>query len=66
MNKTGTTIEIYDNGFSGASNAMSLSADCTFTFRGVTDSNQVSAKTIAGSGSIYYRTQYFSDSSQNT
>jgi len=66
VNKTGTTIEIYDNGFSGASNAMALSADDTFTFRGVTDSNQVSAKTIAGSGPLYYRTQYFSDSSQNT
>lgn len=66
VNKTGTTVEIYDNGYTGASNAMALSANDTFVFRGVTDSNQLSAKTIAGSGPLYYRTQYFSDSYRNT
>ena len=30
--------------------------DTVFTFRGVTDSTQLSA---AGSGTLYYRTQYF-------
>ncbi len=36
-------------------------ANVEFTFRGLTNSNQLSAKvTTSGSGTLYYRTQYFS------
>lgn len=60
VNKTGVPVEIYDQGYSASTFAMLLSANDTFTFRGVTNSNQVSAKAIGGTGPLYYRTQYFS------
>ena len=37
-----------------------LSNNESITIRGITNSNQVSAKTLAGGGTIYFRTQYFS------
>lgn len=47
---------IYDcNNFT---NGFQLSANEEFTFRGVTNSNQVSA---LGGGDVYYRTQFFSN-----
>jgi hypothetical protein len=60
VNKSGVPVEIYDQGFSASTFAMLLSANDTFTFRGITNSDQVSAKAVGGTGPIYYRTQHFS------
>ena len=60
INKTGQTVNVYDQGYSDASNAMQLSAGESFTFRGLTNANQLSAQTTSGVGTLYYRTQYFS------
>lgn len=66
INRTGFPVEIYDGGYSASSFAMVLSANDTFTFRGVTDSNEISAKAIGGTGTLYYRTQYYSQFVQAT
>ena len=60
INKTGQAVNVFDQGYSAASNAMQLSAGESFTFRGLTNANQLSAQTTAGAGTLYYRTQYFS------
>lgn len=60
LNRTGQVLEIYDQGFTAAANALYLSAGESFTIRGITDSSQVSAKCSTGSGQISYRTQFFS------
>jgi hypothetical protein len=59
VNKTGGAVSIYDNGYTAANNAFLLGNNESFTFRGVTNSNMISA-IAASSGDIYYRTQYFS------
>lgn len=58
-NKTGQGILVFDNNNASASNGFLLSANDVFTFLGVSDSNQLSAKTVTGSGTVYYRTQYY-------
>ena len=64
-NRGTTVLEIYDNGYSSASNALIISGGENFTVRGITNSNQVSAKFATGSGTIYYRTAYFTYSTVN-
>lgn len=60
-NKTGQGVLVYDNNnFSDAFSFM-LSANDVFTFTGVTDSSQISAKTTGGSGVLYYRTKMYSN-----
>lgn len=59
-NKTGQGVLVFDGGYSTSNNGFLLSADQDFTFRGISNSEQVSAKTVAGAGMLYYRTQYFS------
>ena len=59
-NKTGQSVEIYDNNYSAASNAFLLDDNDTITIRGITNTNQVSAKTTAGTGTLYFRSQYYS------
>lgn len=63
-NRTGQVIEVYDNNFNGAENAFILSNNDSFVVRGVTNSGQISAKTQSGSGTICYRTQFFSNFTQ--
>lgn len=58
-NKTGQGILIFDNNNTDASNGFLLSANDVFTFLGVSDCNQLSAKTTAGTGTVYYRTQFY-------
>lgn len=58
VNKTGSDILVYDNGFDDAGNAFALGDDETFTFRGITNSDMVSA---SGTGDIYIRTQFYSN-----
>ena len=58
-NRTGGNLTITDQKFSGADHGMLLANNDTYTFRGLTNVNQVSAK-AAQKGAIYYRTQFFS------
>lgn len=37
-------------------------ADTIMTFRGITNSNQLSAHNSGGTGTVYYRTQFYSSS----
>lgn len=37
-------------------------ADAIMSFRGITNSNQLSAHNSGGTGTLYYRTQYYSNS----
>lgn len=59
VNKTGSNLTVYDNEYTGSSFGFLLEDNESFTFRGVTNANMVSA-VAASSGDIYYRTQYFS------
>ena len=61
VNRTGDGVLIYDSGYSNIANGFLLADLESATFRGVTNSNQISAYALAG-GDIYYRTQYFSNS----
>ena len=58
INRTGGDITIYDNDYSAAQHGFLLEDNESATFRGITNTNQVSA---VGTGDIYYRTQYFSN-----
>ena len=60
-NKTGQDLKIYDNDYSNDSFAFLIADGESITIRGITNSNEVSAKTASGSGTIYYRTQYYSN-----
>jgi hypothetical protein len=59
-NKSGQGLLVSDNNDFDTTHVFLLSAGETFTFSGVSNANQLSAKTTSGSGSIYYRTQEFS------
>jgi hypothetical protein len=62
-NKTGVTISIYDSGYFDDSNSILLDDNDTITIRGITNTEQVSAKSpSAGSsnGLLYFRTQFYS------
>ena len=58
-NRTGGALSAYDNGFSGETFAMLLQNNESIVLRGLTNSDQVSAK-AASAGPIFYRTQFFS------
>lgn len=60
VNKTGSVVNVFDNGYSAASAAMLLDDNDTFTLRGITTTAQVSAQTVSGAGVLYYRTQMYS------
>ena len=60
VNKSGVDVYIYDSNYFADVNAFVLSNNDNITIRGITNSSQVSAKTITGGGLIYFRTQYFS------
>lgn len=60
INKTGQSVYIYDNNYFDDSNRLLLDADDSIAIRGVTSASQISAKTASLSGTLYYRTQYFS------
>ncbi len=63
-NRTGQVIEIYDKNYTDSANAFILSNNDSFVVRGITNSNEVSAKTQSSSGIICYRTQFFSNFTQ--
>lgn len=64
VNRTGQNVLVYDNENSSANNEFLLADSESFTFRGITNTSTVSAKTASGTGTIYYRTQYFSNLNQ--
>ena len=59
-NKTGEELFIYDSDYSDDSNSILLDDNDTITIRGITNTEQVSAKTGASSGVVYFRTQFYS------
>lgn len=60
-NKTGQDLLVFDNSYFDSSNGFLLSNNDSFVVRGVTNCNQVSAKTLSASGTIYFRTEFFSN-----
>lgn len=64
LNNTGQNVIFYDSGFAGAANGFLVEDAQTFTFRGLTNAMQLSAATVAGTGDLSYRTQYYSNSVQ--
>lgn len=58
VNRTGADVLIYDSGYADLANGFLLADLESATFRGLTNTNQVSA---AGTGDIYYRSQFFSN-----
>mgnify|MGYP003649852700 CR=1 FL=1 len=60
LNKTGQDVYIYDAGYHQTDNRFILADGDSMTFRGMTNSDQVSAQTASGSGTLYYRTQHYS------
>ena len=61
VNKSGQDLSLFDNGDSQADHCMLVGDGESITIRGLTNSNQLSAKLASGTRSIYYRTQYFSN-----
>lgn len=59
FNRTGGNLSAYDNGYSSEAFAMLIPNNESIILRGLTNSEQVSAK-AASAGLIYYRTQFFS------
>jgi len=59
-NKTGGDVLLYDNNNFDISNSFLISNNDSFVMRGITNTNQVSA-TALSAGTIYCRTQYFSN-----
>tara|TARA_R100001591_G_scaffold61485_2_gene70957 strand:- start:17559 stop:17939 length:381 start_codon:yes stop_codon:yes gene_type:complete len=70
VNRTGGDLTVYDQNFgpfagsspkgAGASRGFVLEDNDSFTFRGLTNVNEVSA-TATSTGPIYYRAQFFSN-----
>jgi len=61
VNRTSDDVIVKDQGFDSDDNGFLLKTQESFTFRGITNTNELSA--IADvAGTIYYRTQYYSNS----
>ena len=60
VNKTGNSVYIYDSSYFDDTNRLLLESNESIALRGITNSSQVSAKTLANSGTLYFRTQYYS------
>jgi len=71
-NGTGALVYIYDRGAMHTAGIpedeyrFMLSSGETFTFRGLTNVDQVSAKTSSSAGKVYYRTQYYSSNTSTS
>lgn len=59
FNRTGGNLSAYDNDYTDEAFAMLIPNNSSIILRGLTNSDQVSAK-AASSGLIFYRTQFFS------
>jgi len=56
---------VFDNDASLTSSSFTVPPSSNYTFRGITNSEQVSAKFGSGGGLVCYRTQYFSSNPLN-
>ena len=59
INKTGADLSLFSEGDAQADHCLLIGDGESVTVRGLTNSNQLSAKGSAGD--FYYRTQYFSN-----
>lgn len=65
FNNTSVPLLVYDNNYIGANDMFVVPVSGSMTFRGITNSEQVSAKASSGSGTVSYRAQAFSDNPLN-
>ena len=63
-NKTGQDLYIYDNNYSTDDRRFLLKNSESMVLRGITNTANVSAKTGAASGTVYFRSAYFSNFNQ--
>ena len=63
-NKSGENLYIYDNNFTTDDRRFLLEDNESIVLRGITNTNEVSAKTGANSGPVYFRSAYFSGLNQ--
>jgi hypothetical protein len=63
-NKSGQVINIFDNERNGADQAFQLDDNESIVLRGITNTNEVSAQTTSGNGTVYFRSAYFSNLNQ--
>lgn len=61
INKSGGDVLLFDNDYTDSGNSLLLNDLDSIVLRGITNTNQVSAQMVSGSGTFYYRTQYFSN-----
>ena len=61
INKSGEDAYIYDSGIIHDATRLLIEDNESITIRGITNSHEVSAKLGSGTGTIYYRTQRFSN-----
>ncbi len=61
INRTGSDIMVFDNDNFNAENHLLILSGESLTLRGVSNSNSVSAQCVDGSGDLYYRVNYFSN-----
>ena len=57
INSSGQSLLVYDNNNFTDANSLAIPNLDSIVMRGVTNSNQVSAKLASGTGDIYYRAQ---------
>jgi|TARA_X000001388_G_C2143951_1_gene89782 hypothetical protein len=63
-NKSGQVINIFDNDRYASDNSFQLDDNDSVIIRGITNTNQVSAQTTSGNGTVYFRSAYFSNLNQ--
>ena len=63
-NKSGQNLYIYDGNASSDSRRFLIGNSESMVLRGITNTNEVSAKTGASSGTVYFRSAYFSNLNQ--
>ena len=63
-NKTGQDLYLYDNDNFLDDNRFLIKNSESIVLRGITNTNEVSAKTGASSGRVYFRSAYFSNLNQ--
>lgn len=64
LNKSGEDLYIYDNNYSTDDRRFLIGNSESMVLRGITNTNEVSAKTGANSGTVYFRSAYFSNLNQ--
>lgn len=63
-NKSGENLYIYDSNFTTDDRRFLLEDNESMVLRGITNTNEVSAKVGALSGTVYFRSAYFSNLNQ--